>query len=63
MGNFDMATIIKGKMAAESYSEAETQRRFEKLVRAALNTKPKPLKSMGPKGVPAQSKKRKKARS
>jgi hypothetical protein len=42
----------------DQYSEQETQRRFERLVRAALNTKPKPLKSMTPKGVPAQSKKR-----
>jgi hypothetical protein len=42
----------------QPYSEQETQQRFEKLVRAALNTKPKPLKAMGPKGVPAQSKKR-----
>jgi hypothetical protein len=42
----------------DQFSEQETQQRFEKLVRAALNTKPKPLKSMGRKGVPAQSKKR-----
>ena len=42
----------------EQYGDAETQQRFEKLVRAALNTKPKPLKSMGPKGMPSQSKKR-----
>ena len=42
----------------EQYGEQETQQRFEKLVRQALNTKPKPLKSMGPKGMPSQSKKR-----
>jgi hypothetical protein len=42
------------------FSEQETQQRFEKLVKAALNTRPKPLKTMGPKGVPAQSKKRSK---
>jgi hypothetical protein len=42
------------------FSEEETQQRFDKLVRVALNTKPKPLKTMGPKGVPAQSKKRRK---
>jgi hypothetical protein len=42
----------------DQYSEQETQQRFDKLVRAALNTRPKPLKTMGPKGVPAQSKKR-----
>jgi hypothetical protein len=44
----------------EQYSEAETQQRFEKLDHAALNIRPKPLKSMGPKGMPSQSKKRKK---
>jgi hypothetical protein len=44
----------------ENYTEEETQQRFEKLVRAALNTSPKPLKSMGPKGMPSQSKKRRK---
>jgi hypothetical protein len=42
----------------EQYSEQESQRRFEKLVRAALNTCPKPLKTMTPKGALAQSKKR-----
>jgi len=42
----------------DQYSEQETQRRFEKLVKSALNTRPKTLKSMGPKGMPAQSKKR-----
>jgi hypothetical protein len=45
---------------SDQYSEREAQRRFKSLVHAALNTKPKPLKSMGPKGVPAQSKKRRK---
>jgi hypothetical protein len=44
------------------YSEAETQQRFEKLVRAALNTRPKPLKTMA-KGMPSQSKKKKKRRA
>jgi hypothetical protein len=48
------------KHEEKHYSERETQQRFEKLVRAALNTKPKPLKSMGPKGMPSQSKKRRK---
>jgi hypothetical protein len=42
------------------YSEREAQQRFERLVRRALNTRPKPLKSMGPKGMPSQSKKRRK---
>jgi hypothetical protein len=44
----------------DQLSEQETQQRFDKLVRAALNTKPKPLKTMGRRGVPAQSKKRQK---
>lgn len=46
------------EQADDQYSEPEAQQRFEKLVKAALNTRPKPLKSMGQKGVPAQSKKR-----
>lgn len=45
----------------EQYTEQEAQQRFEKLVKSALNTKPKTLKSMGPKGMPSQSKKKKKA--
>jgi hypothetical protein len=44
----------------QQYDQGEIQRRFEKLVKSALNTRPKPLKSMGPKGVPAQSKKQRK---
>jgi hypothetical protein len=43
----------------DQYSEQETQQRFERLVKAALNTRPKPLKSMA-KGMPSQSKKRRK---
>jgi len=43
----------------DQFSETETQQRFEKLVKAALNTRPKPLKDMAPIGVPAQQKKRK----
>ena len=42
----------------EQYSEQEAQQRFDRLVRSALNTKPKPLKSMVPKGMPSQSKRR-----
>jgi hypothetical protein len=42
----------------DQYSEAEAQQRFERLVKSALNTRPKPLKSMRPKGMPSQSKKR-----
>jgi hypothetical protein len=45
----------------EQYSDEEAQRRFIAAVKAGLNTKPKPLKSMTPKGVPAQSKKRQKS--
>jgi hypothetical protein len=44
----------------DQYSEEEAQRRFIAAVKAGLNTKPKPLKSMTPKGVLAQSKKRRK---
>jgi hypothetical protein len=43
----------------EQYSDEEAQRRFLIAVKAGLDTKPKPLKSMTPKGVPAQSKKSK----
>ena len=42
----------------EQFSAHEAQRRFKDLVHRALNTKPKPLKSMTPKGMPSQSKKR-----
>jgi hypothetical protein len=42
----------------DQYSDEEAQRRFLVAVKAGLNTKPKPLKSMTPKGVPAQSKKK-----
>ena len=43
----------------EQYSKDEAQRRFLAALKSAVNTKPKPLKSMAPKGVPAQSKKKK----
>jgi hypothetical protein len=46
------------RTADQRYSEEEAQQRFLAAVKAGLNTKPKPLKSMTPKGVPAQSKKR-----
>jgi hypothetical protein len=42
----------------DQYSEEEAQRRFLIAVKAGLDTKPKPLKSITPKGVPAQSKKK-----
>jgi hypothetical protein len=45
----------------EPYSDEEAQRRFMIAVKAGLNTKPTPLKSIMPKGVPAQSKKRQKS--
>ena len=44
----------------DQYSDQEAQQRFEKLVHVALKSPPKPLKNMGPKGVPAQRKKRRK---
>ncbi len=45
------------------YSERETQRRFKALVQVALKSPPKPIKSMGPKGMPSQSKKRRKRKN
>jgi hypothetical protein len=41
----------------EQYSEQEAQRRFIGSLKAALNTPPKPLKSMPKRGRAAQSKK------
>ena len=46
----------------ENYTEQEAQQRFQKLVGIALKSPPKPIKSMGKKGVPAQSKKPQKRR-
>jgi hypothetical protein len=46
------------KASNEQYSDEEAQRRFLAAVKAGLNTPPQPLKSMTPKGIPAQSKKR-----
>ncbi|MEI9804345.1 MAG: hypothetical protein WDN48_07630 [Pseudolabrys sp.] len=48
------------KKEDENYSDDVAAQRFEKLVISALNTRPKPLKSMEPKGTPSQSKKRRK---
>jgi hypothetical protein len=45
----------------EQYTDDEAERRFMAAVKAGLNAKPKPLKSITPKGVPAQSKKRRKS--
>ena len=54
----------KESKESDQYPEPQAQQRFKKLVRAALETPPKPLKSITPKGVPAQSKKdRKQAKS
>jgi len=46
--------------ADQKYSEEEAQRRFMASLKAAVNTPPKPLKSMTPKRAKPQSKKRKK---
>jgi hypothetical protein len=46
------------KRSDDQYSEQETQRRFEKLLRSALTTPPKPLKSMTRKRRKAQRGKR-----
>ncbi len=51
------------KTDIDQYSEPEAQRRFMAALKAAVNTPPKPLKSMGRKGVPAQSKKRRKRKA
>ena len=50
----------QSQIEKQCYDEEETQKRFQALVKAAQNTRPKPLKSMGPKGMPSQSKKRRK---
>jgi hypothetical protein len=47
----------------DQYSDEEAQRRFLAAVKAGLNTKPTPLKSLTPKGVPSQSKKDKSIKS
>jgi hypothetical protein len=54
--------MVKTQRDNEQYSDEEAQRRFLAAMKAVLNTKPKPLKSMTPKGVSAQSKKRQKIR-
>jgi hypothetical protein len=47
----------------EQYSEEETQKRFEKLVHSALNTKPRPLKDVPKKWSGAQRKRTKKKKA
>ena len=49
------------RQADEQYSPEEAQRRFMAAIKAAMNTTPKPLKDK-PRGVPAQSKKRRKSK-
>jgi hypothetical protein len=54
---------MKPKEHDDQYSPQEAQRRFEKLVRTALNTPPKPMKDMprkrpAPKDKPAKAVKR-----
>jgi hypothetical protein len=46
------------KQSDNQYPEQEAQQRFLAAIKAAVNSPPRPLKSMTPKGVPAQSKKR-----
>jgi hypothetical protein len=46
------------KQPNENYSEEEAQRRFMQSLKAAVNTPPKPRKSMTPKRPKRQSKKK-----
>jgi hypothetical protein len=50
------------KRPDDQYSEQEAQQRFTAALKAAVNTPPKPLKSMTPKGTAAQSKKPRKSK-
>jgi hypothetical protein len=47
----------------DQYSIEETAHRVKAAVQGAFRTQPKPLKSMTPKDIPAQSKKRPKRKS
>jgi hypothetical protein len=40
----------------KTYGDNEAEVRFQRLLKAAVNTPPTPLKSMTPKGTPSQSK-------
>jgi hypothetical protein len=51
------------KKSDERYSDQEAQQRFQAALKGALNTPPKPLKSMTPKRAKLQPKKRKKAKA
>ena len=55
-------SLMARNPANADYSEQEAQQRFEKLVRAALNTKPKPLKDFPKKWSGTQRKRRKKTK-
>jgi len=54
---------MANKNTDDEYSEREANQRFMAALKVAVNSPPRPLKSMTPKGVPAQSKKRKKKRA
>jgi hypothetical protein len=45
------------KQSNNQYSDQEAQRRFMAALKAAVNTPPRPLKSMTKKGIAAQSRK------
>jgi hypothetical protein len=47
----------------DHYSDEEAQQRFMIALKAAVNTKPRPLKSMPRKGLKRQQGRRKKAKS
>jgi hypothetical protein len=49
---------LNQKAEDHPYSKKEAQRRFLAALKAAVNTPPKPLKSMTPKRPKAQSKKK-----
>jgi hypothetical protein len=51
---------LASQKSSDKYSEQEAQQRFMAALKSAVNTPPKPLKSMTRKGVAAQSKKRRK---
>jgi hypothetical protein len=53
---------MKAKQPNEQYTEHEATMRFMTALRAAVNTPPKPLKSMTPKRPEKQSSGKKKAR-
>jgi hypothetical protein len=47
----DFGSAMRKTKEPEQYSEEEAERRFVAAVKAGLNTKPTPLKSIVPKGV------------